>query len=42
MIIQGDIAGAVGGIVDEVDPSTLDAHYPPASDSTNSIGWTGW
>jgi len=30
-ILSGDIAGAVGGIADAVDPSTLQVNYPPAA-----------
>ncbi|MDN5215155.1 hypothetical protein QQ020_23955 [Fulvivirgaceae bacterium BMA12] len=30
-ILSGDIAGAVGGIADAVDPSTLKANYPGAA-----------
>lgn len=30
-ISSGDIAGAIGGIADAVDPATLKMDYPPAS-----------
>lgn len=30
-ILSGDIKGAVSGIADAVDPTTLEADYPPAS-----------
>jgi len=30
-ILSGDIQGAVAGIADKVDPSTLDVDYPPAA-----------
>ncbi len=30
-ILSGDIAGAVGGIADAVDPNTLQADYPKAA-----------
>ena len=30
-ILSGDIAGAVSGIADKVDPATLQADYPPAA-----------
>ena len=30
-ILSGDIAGAVGGIADAVDPSTLQVNYPDAA-----------
>ncbi|MBV6645909.1 MAG: hypothetical protein KI790_10690 [Cyclobacteriaceae bacterium] len=30
-ILSGDIAGAVGGIADAVDPSTLQINYPDAA-----------
>ena len=30
-ILSGDIAGAVGGIADAIDPTSLQRDYPPAS-----------
>ena len=30
-ILSGDIQGAVSGIADAIDPTTLDADYPPAA-----------